>query len=355
MKNGLVKRIITGAILPFILSTAIGCEDPIPVNIETIKIVMGEDMRERQVILDSADRILELQNVNGSWDWNVTGADGPTATTYLNIAGVTGELLIDAYKLTGNNKYLDGAKLAGDYLKSEIGVPSSTQKQNAFNVVFLYNLNKATNDVSYKDEADAIVNHLLHEDNYWTTAPHDFDNDGITGLNAEELLNVVKDYRKAYSDPNGIVVYDLFHFIEAAKEAGETGFANDTGNIINNYLKQSSYNNTIDAYDLGLATGIMGLKNAGINYGSFLTKLIDNQNADGSFSECPIQDTAYGLMAFVCAGAEEAKKKASQYLADNFRYKDTGIQYNGWLEGDGLEYSEVTSEAGQALYQNHIK
>lgn len=355
-KKSLVGRVMRGigglALGAIVATTSLsGCK----IRPDEDNIVEQEDMQERQVIIDAADRILQLQNTNGSWDWVVTGENGPTTNTYLNIAGVTGEVLIDAYKLTKDNKYLDGAKLTGDYLKSEIGVPSATQRQNAFNVIFLYNLNKVTDDASYKDEADAIINHVLYEDNYWTynNGNHAQD-DGIAGCTATELGDALKDYRGANIVPNGIIVYDLFHFIEAAKEAGETTFANNMGTVINDYLSQSDYDDTIDAYDLGLATGIMGLKNAGLNYDSVLTKLEDRQHADGSFTECPIQDTAYALMAFVKARAEDAKNKAAQYLVDNFKYNDGGVDYNGWLDAVD-EYSEVTSEGGQALYDNHIK
>lgn len=84
----------------------------------------NKDLETRAAITGAADRLILLQDnnglpsvkgnpsgaVDGSWDWDVTNKTGPTNTTYLNIAGVTGHCLLDALKNTSDSKYLDAAK-----------------------------------------------------------------------------------------------------------------------------------------------------------------------------------------------------------------------------------------------------
>ncbi len=305
---------------------------------------------EEDTIVAAADRIIALQDTGGSWDWVVTNQAGPTGTTYLNIAGVTAEVLLDAYRLTGDSKYLDAAKLAGDYLINEIGDPvSPTQKQNAFSMVFLYHLADITGDTKYSDQADAMLNHVLYEENYWSNNNGNHcATDAIDGCAASELLDALKDYRSWAGDPSGIVVWDLFHFVEAAQAGGESAFATALANELDTYMSQPGFDDTIQYYDLGLSAGIIGLGKAGLGYGGYLNDLLSEQEGDGSFSNLgteSVQTTAYALMALEYAGEAAAASSASSYLVDNFGYST----YDGWLD-DGDEYSEVTSEAAQAIF-----
>lgn len=45
---------------------------------------------EKAAIIKAADRLCQLQNANGLWDWDVTTNNGPTGTTYPYISGVIG-------------------------------------------------------------------------------------------------------------------------------------------------------------------------------------------------------------------------------------------------------------------------
>ena len=306
------------------------------------KIIIYEDE-----ILSAADRIIDLQYTDGSWDWVVTYKTGPTGTTYRNIAGVTAEVLLDAYKLTGDTKYLDAAEDAGDYLLS-FSI-SKNNRYNAFNMVFLYHLADLTGKIKYNNHADNLLNHVLYEENYWTN--HNGNHCGMDGCTASELLNALKDFRGWAGDPSGIVVWDLFHFVEAAQRAGETSFSTDMANELDSYMSQSGYISTIQYYDLGLSAGVVALGNAGIDYSDHMAKLLVEQNPDGSFDNLgsePIQTTAYALIALEYADEHDEGTAASEYLVNQFRYSN-GDTYDGWLD-DGDEYSEVTSEAAQALY-----
>jgi hypothetical protein len=301
---------------------------------------------EENVVVSAADRIIDLQYTDGSWDWDVTDDVGPTGITYLNIAGVTAEVLLDAYELTGDIQYLNAAKDAGDYLITQIGDPQKTQRQNVFSIVFLYNLYDASGENQYKNEADAILDHVLYEDNYWTN--NNGNNCGTDGCTASELLKAYKNFRSWSGDPTGIVVWDLYKFVEAAQRGGEASFALDMANEIKNYLDQPGFISGIEYYELGLSAGILGLGNAGLDYSDYLSDLLARQKADGSFSTTePVQTTAYALMALKYAGETGAANDAASYLVIHFGYP-TNI--NGWKESDGFEYSEVTSEAAQALF-----
>jgi len=350
--NKHLGKIILGAGVLFGLATGMNCPTYITKPIETIKYVENdaEDVVERKVIIDAADRMLQLQNANGSWDWDVTNKTAPTATTYLNIAGVTGEVLLDAFKLTNNSKYLDAAKKTGDHIVAGVGALPAERHFNAFNMVFLNGLAEASGNTSYSDFVNTKMNDLFTKVTYWGAGAVNINTDGIPGLTADELVAAEEVIRG--TSIWGIKPWDLYHFVELAKKVGNNTFANGVADGIENYLNQPSYNDaSADSYELGLSGGIMGLKNAGKNYNTLLNKLVTKQKADGSFGACPVQDTAYSLMALDSVGRTLEAQKAADYLKDNFEYNG----FNGWLESDGKEYSESTSEAAHGLYQNHKK
>ena len=307
-------------------------------------------LNERNIIIKAADRIIQLQYTDGSWDWDVTNQNGPTGTTYYNIAGVTGEVLIDAYKLTHDSKYLDAAKKAGDYI---VATPiSTTQRQNAYTIVFLYHLVDVSGDTQYSTKALNIFNHITSEVNYWSVnnGNHCAD-DAVNGCTASELIAAYKNYRAGEGDPAGIVAWDIAPFVEAGKLSGNNLFAQNIANEIKSYLDQVTYVGTTSYYELGLSTGIRALNIMGMDYSSYLTKLLAKQDVTGYFSSPnypneKTQSTAYALIALKSANNANAAHAAS-YLSTNFGYGSGPI--NGWLD-DTTEYSEVTSEAAQALF-----
>lgn len=317
----------------------------------------------RNTIAQAADRLVALQYSNGSWDWDVTGQTSPTGTTYLNIAGVTAEGLLDAYKLTGNTAYLDAAKKAGDYLVAQIGTPSASQRQNAYNIVFLYHLATVTGDTSYSAEAKAIFDHITTQDNYWSHNYGSFCTS--SGCTAAQLLAAYKNYRGGAVD--GVTAWDLAPFVEAAHLSGNDAFATDVANAINTSLSDSGYTESADSdYELELAAGVRALNyynaNCGgssIDYSRLLANLVAKQNGtDGHFASITdsaetAQYSAYALMALKETGDSHAAA-AAQFLQSSFGYTHSSADFNGWVDDRGTldeaEYSEVTSEAAQALF-----
>ncbi|MEN7982128.1 MAG: hypothetical protein ABFQ65_01635 [Nanoarchaeota archaeon] len=220
-------------------------------------------------------------------------------------------------------------------------------------MVFLQHLSELSGNETYSNFAKTKMEHLENDITYWKDISNPIcDGDGLPGCTPAELVEAESVIRSWSTYPTGIAVWDLYHFVEFAQKTGQTPFANNIANEINSYMSQAGFDNTIDYYEIGLSAGILGLKNAGLDYNSTLEKLVARQNANGSFTNIspwgpePVQETAYALMVFHAVGSIESKKKAALYLRDNFGYK--GL--DGWLENDGSEYSEITSEVAQALY-----
>lgn len=304
-------------------ATTDGCDD-----ITTTYYILSNDD-----LIDTADRLLLLQDTDGSWDWDVTGNTNYTGTTYLNIAGVTAQGLLKAYQLTGDTKYLDAAKKAGDYLITQIGSnPSTSQRQNAFSAVFLFNLGTETGNSAYTTQAQSIVVNTLTEENYWTS--HNGNNCGTDGCTAEELKDAYLNYR---GGDEGIAMWDLSPWVEAANDAGYTSWSNDLKAI----MAGTTLDPTGDYYTIGLSGIVKATGDA-----TAIGLLIDEQQTEGyfvnpGFPNEKIQSTAYSIMALNSVGKYEPALKAQIWLASQ---SNNGV----WLE-DGTEYSEVDSEAIQSI------
>jgi len=266
----------------------------------------------------------------------------------LNIAGVTAEVLLDAYELKDDEEYLDAAIDTGDYIISELEALPDEQHFNAFNMVFLQRLSNLSGYDTYSDFAESKMYHLMNDVTFWKDSSHTIcGGDELPGCTPEELVEAESVIRSWSNDPTGIAVWDLYHFIEFSENAGESSFADELGEEINDYISDPDFNEEMEYYIIGLCGGIIGLSDAGLDYDSYLTDLLDEQDSDGFWEDENgiIQNTAYAIMALRETGEFEAAQLASDYLVDNFGYE--GL--NGWLENNDREYSEVTSEAAQAL------
>jgi hypothetical protein len=304
----------------------------------------------KETLLKAADRLIVLQNVNGSWDWVVTNATEPTATTYYNITGVSAQALLDAYTQSGNAAYLTAAEKAGDYLVSE-SATIATNRQNAFNIVFLLNLGQVTGNTVYSNLGGTILNTILHADNYWS---HNNGSNCIPdGCTPEQLLAAYKNYRGVLgsTDQWGIVPWDLMTFVEAAQMMGDTATAQAIEQQIVAYVTDPTYTSSIGSYALGLTGAIRAahIVSDTTNESSFAATLIATQGVSGEFgtaSDGQVQTTAYAVMALKAINDSHATD-AANYLDLSFGYST----FDGWQDTDGNEYAEVDSEAAHALYQ----
>jgi len=293
---------------------------------------------ERNIIVSAADRLVTLQNLDGGWDWIITDVTSPGGSTADNIEGVTGMGLLDAYSLTGNSDYIDAAKDTGDYLIDHLFSGSSvdiTKRVNAFDIVFLYNLGEASGDNDYTDAADDLLDNVLTDDNYWAHHYGSFCSDS-TGCTAQDMYDAINNRR---GGDLGIMIWDLSPWVTAAELGGENSWASDMKIIMDDqYTNLANY--TGDYSTIGLSGLVLAKGNS-----DAVDDLINSQYPDGLWDGW-IQDTAYALMALKSADETDVAEDATDYLVSKFGYN--GL--DGWKEPGDEEYSEVTSEALQALF-----
>ena len=66
-------------------------------------------------LVDGGERLIEMQNTDGGWGWELTGA---SAT---NSAGPCGSGLLSVYSATGDVKYLNAAIKTGEFVIAQPG------------------------------------------------------------------------------------------------------------------------------------------------------------------------------------------------------------------------------------------
>jgi hypothetical protein len=274
------------------------------------------------IVKKTADRIVALQNANGGFDWVVTEATGPTGSTPLNVTGVTAQVLLNAYTITG------------DFIITQIDA-SSPAKINGYNLVFLKNLSIASGISTYADHAATYFGTVYSETPITICASGCNDTNGLyAGYQA---------YRGwSTTTPNGTVAWDLAGFAEYASLVGLPK-AQEIENVIVSNLSVAT--STMDNYDLGIASGLKTAVLVGdlANVTTFAGLLSTSVAPYGSSSDGQIQATAYALKALV-ASNDARKTDAAEYLTTHFN-----STFNGWLETDSTEYGEIDGEAASAV------
>jgi len=322
------------------------------------------------IVLETANRLVTLQNTNGSWDWIVTDASAPTSDTYYNVTGVTAQELLDAYALNPSTgaAYLTAAETAGNYIVTSANsttntdsggslTGASTGRQNAYNIVFLQSLGAASGISTYTNEATTILTTIFGGTNYWTT--NNGNNCTTSGCTPAQLVAGDENYRNGIAVPDGIVAWDLEPYVQAEMTVGgTTAIANAhalEADIVA-YVTNTNYTSSISDYSLGLSSAVRAAIAVGdtANEATLLVKLDAAQDVgDGHFgtaSDGQDQATAYALDALMAANDSHATAAAS-YLNTNFTYNNGSGIFNGWLETGTpqAEYAEIDSEAAHAL------
>lgn len=294
------------------------------------------------IVIAAANRLVALQNANGSWDWDVTDQTGPTATTYYSLTGVTAQGLLDAYALSGNTAYLDAAKLAGDFMVATAISP--TQSQNAYNIVFLQDLATASGNTAYLTKANAILTSVFTGDNKWAHVNGNNCSEE-TGCTPAQLVAAYANYR---SSNRGMVPWDIAPFVVAEVNAGNTSLAQAIEAAM--IADTANYNNSATNYEIGLTGKVIAAEAVNDpNLSSYVTELVSSQHDDGSFGlaeDGQVQVTSYALMALRAIGDSHATAAAS-YLNSTSTFGYSGIY--GWKDTSGPEFAEGDSEAIHAL------
>ena len=285
-------------------------------------------------ITNAADRLVALQGTDAGWDWVVTNLTAHSASpSSSNLYGVTGLGLIDAYQETSNSSYLDKAKLVADHIavgNASAGGFWTAGYGYAQDYRFLMAYAAASGDSYYSNYAVAAwawqkanIDHYASAEVWWTyvTASHS------AGISAWQGADC------------GL----------AALAMGDTSWASDMAEVVSTHLGEI---NSTDIYRfIGWGNAIALFQAVG-GHDANITALIGNLRASqrpdggwgpGSSEQGPTQDTAYAVMGLAAVGAEATAQVGADWLVRN------QIANGGWIETDSEEYSEVDSEALQAI------
>jgi len=294
----------------------------------TAPMALGAGNARRPAIIDGADRVVELQRTDtgweGTWYWYVGSIGNAT-----NLTGVTALGLLEAYRDTKDEAYLDAAEDAAGFIQEHLGAGATgTQyhvRTTAPDVVFLHYLSKVTGDTSYADRANLEWVNLT---TFWPTAG---------------------DLDALFRSINRPSTWDMAFFLEAAYLSGDTTWADDAAAIMADTSDDFYYGDTW-WYALNVAGSIRALAGCGyaddyydevVDLLGMLLSCIDDENGVGGY----IQDTAYAVMALSTVGGAASRygNELARWLANN---QDTS---GGWIEADDYEYAEVDGEAVRAL------
>jgi hypothetical protein len=303
-------------------------------------------------ITKGADRLIATQNDDGGWDWPNPDNDSkfPKQTSPANTIGVTAQGLLDAYKITKNNIYLNACinKTYNLLLSNSTNpIPYAGYRRDEIrgpDITFLVELSEVTGDSTYANLARTW---------YLATLSNFFEN-SATKL-AESIRNGRLPSQSALIswginlDIQGVLALNRYF----AGQGFNAHAASMTEVIYNSFYVTPVVNlsdPTQDWYGFALSGAIEAFTSTGLHLDkidSLKSALIASQLPDGSF-ESSTQTTAYAVMALLKAGeinAANAKtKKGVKYLVN--RQSVGGI----WLDSDSIEYTESDSEAIHAIY-----
>lgn len=324
----------------------------IPVDIVP-NLTVGKTITDiSDTIKNGANRLVQTQNNDGTWEWSNPDID-PITTQYPgvnNTLGVTARGLVKAYMVTGNIVYLNAAKKVS---KDPDGFgpddPGTTGKHKVYgqDITFLVEFadawTRAGNDAStYRLKANDYMTIVLDNPNRLCAS-------GCSG-HADQLVAFNYDTRQ----PN-LYGWDIRGWVEAAVKTGNMDFAKE---IVSSMLPhEAALDKTATgtystgfSYVLGLAgyldSYIMTGKTPDV-YSTVKTKLLSELNENGSFNiyagtdDGINQTAAYALMALNLAGTD---------MTNTINYLISSQSPGGqWIENDASEYTEVDSEIIVAL------
>jgi hypothetical protein len=302
--------------------------------------VIVEDV---SAIFDGADRLVETQNNDGTWEWDnpdTDKTDGPGAS---NTYGVTAMGLLGAYKVTGNEAYLDAAKITADVLVAK-ATDESDGNFYSQDIEFLARLGAITGDSTYSTKASEIMSHFMTQGNRYCS------DDGCT---AEELADFYAG-RFPTPDDSGLTEWQLSSWVRAADLTGNSNWADEmvseiADDVATEYFNISNPNQ--DYYSLGLSGVLDATGNDQI-----AQKLLEIQGEDGGWSsnnpEGSVQDTAYAIIALI---KEKDSVNDSAITAAVNWLKEHQDETGGWKNDKDVENTELTSEALWAISDLYLE
>lgn len=292
----------------------------------------------------AADRLVALQGTDSGWDWIVTGltehSGDPSAS---NMFGVTALGLIDAYQVTGASSYLTAAGSVADMMEgygTDYAAFKAAGLGHSWDLRFLEAYAEETDDTSYSNFAEA----------YWDW------------VKAREEPNVYDDgsqedfyqFYIGYPVSPGYAIWDCADYGLAALAMGDTTWASAMAVVVNSHLGEIEGTDEYRFIGWGHALEFLSAVDS-TTYTTEIASLITNltyyQNPDGSWLgsavQGTVQNTAYAVMGLAAAGEGAAARDGADWLVANQTI--TGDCIGGWTETDAEEYSQVDSEALQAI------
>jgi len=308
----------------------------------------------------AADRLVALQSLEDfGWAWDVTNATGHSPPSGYNLYGVTALGLIDAYLLTGNESYLVAAENVGDYItygdptKGDFWIGYDSYGWGySFDYRFLIRLAEVSDNSSYREYALAAWQ--------WQKTTNYTHSDGtplneIYGYGCQETM-----YNRMAGNPNlgpSFAVWQASDYGLAALEMGDVAWAFEMAEVIAGHIDEifpETDNCEIIGWGkaLELLSAVDPLTYEG-EINALIGKLKEAQEPDGHWDggqDAPTQDTAYAILGLLKAGELDMAQKGAYWLVTHQGYQvdETTIE-GGWLQTDNTEYSEITSEALQAI------
>ena len=243
-------------------------------------------------IIAGADRLVATQNTDGGWEWNNPDTI-PDGTSGVNTFGVTALGLLDAYRLTGDSRYLVAAEVTGESLV--LKVPHITDgKFYSQDIEFLAELGEITDDTDYTNKAKGVMTYFMDSTNRYCAS----------GCSASELAAF---YESLYPTIAGLTEWQLASWVRAAQAVEEITWANDMINEMNADISGTPYfditNSGQDNYILGLSGIISATGNSDV-----IDKLIMTQENNGEWIEHEGTDTNQCPSNSICSnGFNECK------------------------------------------------
>jgi len=314
----------------------------------------------RVAIKNGADRLVETQNNDGTWEWSNPDTN-PATTSYPginNILGVTARGLVRAYLATGNVSYLDAAKKTADLLVSKTpdgfgpDDAGTTGKHKVYgqDITFLMEFadawtiaGHAAEAATYSAKADAYMVYMLNNANRLCSTG--------CGNNASGL--VISNFNTRQPNLYG---WDIEGWVEAAVRTGHTTFASEVVSNMSSHLGSlsSSATGTLGGTGANYVLGLSGYLQSYIltgktpaEYSAIKTQLMSELDTNGSFKiyagtdDSIKQSAAYALMAL---------NHTSTDMTGTVNYLVNSQSPGGiWIDNDGSEYPEAESEILTAL------
>lgn len=291
-------------------------------------------------IKKAADRLVETQNEDGGWDWTNPDTDPATGVpSRVHTLGVTAQGVLDAYRLTENPAYLAACIKTYDGMAAQ----GPDWRIRGPDLPYLVELSEVTGEEDYADFALDKYKDAL---------------DKVGEGTAKGLAEWIVVIREPYP---GLISWDIDHYLQGASALhryfAEERYLNDAKAmaevIYKAYFGDSPAldfeDDTQSYYWLAHTGAIQSFATTGIHpdkMHELKEALINSQGEKGCFLDgvyCDPQVTAYAVIALLKIAEKDSAAKGVDHLM-------TVQNGNGcWTYGT-TEYTEVTSEAAQAIH-----